>query len=126
MNVVNTLKFKSLSSRSIWFILTLFVLGMVVVGLIVYNVNSSSSETETDQAGSITEPENPTWKELKPFRGKTRTNGKTGKKKRYYEWDHTHKDVEVYDRNGNHLGSMDPKTGRMTKPSVKGRTIDIE
>jgi hypothetical protein len=68
---------------------------------------------------------NPSWNKLKPFRGKTKTNGEKGRDKRYYEKDHTHGDVEVYDSNGNHLGSMDPNTGEMTKPPVPGRRIDI-
>ena len=34
-------------------------------------------------------------------------------------------DIEVYDKNGKHLGSMDPTTGEMYKPAVPGRTITI-
>jgi len=65
------------------------------------------------------------WKGLKSFRGKTKTNGLQGKDKRFFEWDHTHGDVEVYDRRGRHLGSADPNTGAMTKPAVPGRSITI-
>ena len=65
------------------------------------------------------------WRDLSPFRGKTKTNGKSGKDRRYYERDHTHGDVEVYDSRGNHLGSMDPETGEMTKPPVPGRKINV-
>ena len=42
-----------------------------------------------------------------------------------YEWDHAHNDIEVYDSNGKHLGSMDPITGEMYKPAVKGRKIEV-
>ena len=63
------------------------------------------------------------WKGLKPFRGKTKTNGLGGKDRRYYEWDHTHGDVEEYDRRGEHLGTLDPQTGQRTKPAVPGRKI---
>jgi hypothetical protein len=63
------------------------------------------------------------WKKLSPFRGKTKTNGKKGKKREYYEWDHTHDDIEVYDRQGDHKGSLDPCTGEMYKPAVPGRDI---
>lgn len=59
------------------------------------------------------------WKALKPFRGKTKTDG-TGKR---YEWDYTHNDVEVYNKRGQHLGSADPETGAMIKPPVPGRKI---
>ena len=41
----------------------------------------------------------------------------------YYDWDWTHNDIEVYDRNGKHLGSMDPVTGIIYKDAVKGRTL---
>ena len=66
------------------------------------------------------------WDLLKPFRGKTRTNGLKGRKQRYYEWDRTHGDIEVYDSNGQHLGSMDANTGLMTKPMSPGREIKIK
>ena len=93
MYIKDTLKMKSLPPWLTWLILTLFVVGIVMVGLIVYNTHSLSSGAETNETGSVIKPENPPWKDLKPFRGKTKTNGKTGK---------------------------------MTKPSVTGRTIDIE
>jgi len=35
-------------------------------------------------------------------------------------------DIEVYDRYGNHLGSMHPLTGELYKPPVKGRTINVK
>lgn len=67
----------------------------------------------------------PPWRELKPWRGKTKTNELRGKHKRYYEWDHTHGDVEVYNHRGEHLGSMNPDTGEMIKSAVLGRRIPI-
>ena len=63
------------------------------------------------------------WKELKAFKKSTKTNGLTGKKTRYYQWDHTHGDIEVYDSNEKHLGTMDPQTGEMIKPPVSGRDM---
>jgi hypothetical protein len=65
------------------------------------------------------------WDKLKPSHGKTKTNEEKGKKKRFYEKDRTHGDLEVYDRRGRHLGSADPNTGEMTKPPVPGRRIDV-
>lgn len=65
------------------------------------------------------------WDSLFPWRGQTKTNGKSGKKKRYFEWDYTHNDIEFYDGSGNHLGSMDPSTGTVTKPAEKGRYITL-
>lgn len=46
-------------------------------------------------------------------------------RKRYYTWDYTHGDVEVFNKRGYHLGSANAKTGTMTKPAVKGRKIDV-
>jgi RHS repeat-associated protein len=65
------------------------------------------------------------WTGLKPYRGKTKTNGKPGKQRRFYEWDHTHGDVEVYDSKGGHLGSVDGNSGDNTKPPVDGRKINL-
>ncbi|MBS5083530.1 colicin E3/pyocin S6 family cytotoxin [uncultured Robinsoniella sp.] len=33
--------------------------------------------------------------------------------------------MKLYDRKGNHLGSMEPTTGEIYKPAVPGRTIKI-
>ena len=62
------------------------------------------------------------WKKLEPYQGKIKTSG-TGKNRRYYNWDHTHKDIEVYGSNIKYLGSMDPTTGKMYKPAVNGRKL---
>ncbi|MEV7236754.1 RHS repeat-associated core domain-containing protein [Streptomyces sp. NPDC051020] len=67
----------------------------------------------------------PYWKKLRPYKGKTKTNGKNGKSRRYYEWDYTHGDIEVYDSKGSHLGSADPEGGQIYKPKVKGRKIKV-
>ncbi|MDM5297120.1 SAR2788 family putative toxin [Bacillus pumilus] len=75
-------------------------------------------------AKKIPKSESPVWKSFKNHKGKTKTKG-SGKNKKYYEWDNTHNDIEVYDHKGKHLGSMDPLTGEMYKGPVKGRTIDI-
>lgn len=75
-------------------------------------------------AKTITKSDSPVWKGLNTYKGKTKSSG-SGKKKKYYEWDHTHNDIEVYDHKGTHLGSMDPLTGEMYKGAVKGRTIKL-
>lgn len=84
-----------------------------------------AGEKDGEEPEKIGKADSPVWKKLKPWRGKIRTNGAPGKERRYYEWDHTHGDIEVYDRRGQHLGSMDPVTGEMTKPAVPGRSIDV-
>ncbi|WP_322780704.1 colicin E3/pyocin S6 family cytotoxin [Frankia sp. Cas4] len=50
------------------------------------------------------------WKKLKSYKGKFRTNGKSGKVRKYYKWDYTHGDIEVFVSRGKHLGSADPYT----------------
>lgn len=73
----------------------------------------------------VSKATSPIWQSFRPFKGQTKTNGLSGSKKEFYEWDFTHCDIEVYDKNGKHKGTMDPQTGDMIKPAVKGRAIDI-
>lgn len=72
-----------------------------------------------------TKGESDVWKDLDNVKGQDRKTSGKGKGKQYYEWDHTHNDIEVYDKNGNHLGSMDPTTGEMYKSPVPGRDINL-
>lgn len=37
---------------------------------------------------------------LDNVKGKDRKTSGTGSNKKYYEWDHTHNDIEVYDKKG--------------------------
>nr|WP_245746501.1 colicin E3/pyocin S6 family cytotoxin [Evansella caseinilytica] len=75
---------------------------------------------------NVKKQESSVWKDLDNVKGKDRKTTGTGRNKRYYEWDHTHNDIEVYDKKGKHLGSMDPLTGEMYKGPVQGRTITID
>ena len=77
----------------------------------------SGEKVSNDNGGSF-------WDKLLPWRGKTKTNGKSGKNRRYFEKDKTHNDLEGYDKRGMHKGSFDPDTGIQTKPAVPGRSID--
>jgi RHS repeat-associated protein len=45
-------------------------------------------------------------------------------KGKIYEWDSQHGTVEVYDKNGKHIGEFDPKTGKQTKPANKKRKVE--
>ncbi|AZI24059.1 RHS repeat-associated core domain-containing protein [Pedobacter sp. G11] len=54
-----------------------------------------------------------------PNKGRARWKTSDGK---ILEWDSQHGDVEVYDKQGKHLGSASPETGQMTKDAVPGRT----
>ncbi len=68
--------------------------------------------------------ESPICKELKPYRKDIKTNGLSGNKERYYQWDYTHNDIEVYNGKGVHLGSMDPVSGEIYKDKVEDRDIE--
>lgn len=60
---------------------------------------------------------------LKAIGGQRRWRSDGGK--RIYTWDSLHGEIEVFDARGNHLGTMDPETGEMTKDAVPGRKIDV-
>ena len=61
----------------------------------------------------------------KQIKGSDRKCSGRGKNKRFYEWDNTHNDIEMYDDKGIHMGSMDPITGDIYKDPVLGRRIKI-
>ena len=90
------------------------------------SITTTATQRETQKLimqANKQKSESPVWKEIDNVKGKsTKTKGK-GKEKQYYEWDYTHGDIEVYDKNGNHQGSMDPTSGNMYKPPVPGRKI---
>jgi hypothetical protein len=46
-------------------------------------------------------------------------------RKRVYTWDRLHGEFEVYNQKGLHLGAADSVTGKLIKPPVKGRRIDV-
>jgi len=83
------------------------------------------SQSNDGNHANPSKSESEVWKSLKPFRGQTKTNGERGRKREFYEWDHSHNDIEVYDHRGNHKGSADPSTGEIRKAPVPGRRIDI-
>lgn len=45
--------------------------------------------------------------------------------RRIYTWDSWHGEIEVFDRRGWHLGSLEAVSGRYTKGPVKGRRLDV-
>jgi hypothetical protein len=61
------------------------------------------------------------WKELDNYRNGYKTNSQKGSNKEYYKWDHTHNDIEVFDHQYYHKGSLNPRTGKLYKDPVKGR-----
>jgi hypothetical protein len=64
----------------------------------------------------------PDAKRTKPIEG--RATWDTGKKgEQTLQWDSQHGRVELYDKQGNHKGEYDYKTGEQTKPAKPGRKI---
>ena len=45
--------------------------------------------------------------------------------RRIYVWDGLHGELEVYNKQGVHMGAVDPSTGVFIKDAVRGRTIDV-
>jgi hypothetical protein len=45
--------------------------------------------------------------------------------RRIYTWDALHGEIEVFNQRGEHIGVADALTGRMVKPPVRGRRIDV-
>jgi hypothetical protein len=58
-----------------------------------------------------------------PWSGEQRWMDGAGK--RIYTWDRLHGEFEVFDRQGFHLGSADPASGKLMNGPVKGRKIDV-
>lgn len=97
-------------------------------GVLVHNANENgcgrSNSGNDRRISNINRQESPIRSKFKNVKGhKGRKTSGEGKNRRYYEWDHTHNDIEVYDRNGKHLGSLDPRTGELYKGKVKGRKM---
>lgn len=44
---------------------------------------------------------------------------------RFFTWDSQHAEVEVFDKNGFHLGTIDAHAGTFVKAPVKGRRINV-
>lgn len=92
----------------------------------IYNLNkrvqNSTGSSGSRRIKNLNKSESPVWKKLENYKKDIKKGG-SGKKTRYYRWDHTHDDIEVYNHKGRHLGSMNPVTGEMYKGPVSGRTL---
>ena len=84
------------------------------------------TQTSTERKTGVPKQESPIWNELDNVKGKSYKSSGEKKHRKYYEWDHLHDEIEVYDRHGKHLGAMDSVTGEMIKPPKKGRSVDIK
>jgi hypothetical protein len=75
-----------------------------------------------ERIANVQKQESPIWRSLEPVKGRDIKTSGTGKDKKFFKWDHTHNDIEVFNHRGQHLGTMHPITGEMYKPPVSGRT----
>ncbi|ENM5933173.1 S-type pyocin domain-containing protein, partial [Vibrio mimicus] len=98
---------------------------------IVFNKPSSGSATNLNYVPAPRgNPPLPAFPEARKAKEKTYVQGGGKKrprwkdKKRIYEWDSQHGKVEVYDKNGNHIGEFDHETGEQTKPKDPKRKVE--
>ncbi|MFJ7110119.1 colicin E3/pyocin S6 family cytotoxin [Pseudomonas sp. NPDC098740] len=73
----------------------------------------------------------PAFPDVKPAPLKTSVRGGGKKRRRWkdpsgriYEWDSQHGTVEMYTKQGKHLGEYDPQTGEQTKPADPSRKVE--
>jgi RHS repeat-associated protein len=57
------------------------------------------------------------------YRQGVKTNGLSGRERRYAEWDYGEGHIEIYNRNGDHVGAFDAIDGHEVKPREPGRNI---
>jgi len=80
---------------------------------------------QNDRKFNVSKSESPQWRSFRTVKNSSLRTSGSGVNQRYYKWDFTHNDIEVFNYRGEHLGSMDPVTGEIYKPAVAGRTIPI-
>lgn len=73
----------------------------------------------------------PAFPDIKPAPLKTSVRGGGKKRRRWkdpsgkiYEWDSQHGKVELYTKQGKHIGEYDPETGEQTKPADPTRRVE--
>ena len=59
------------------------------------------------------------------WKDQIRSSGEGRSKQRYYTGNYTHGDIEVFNRRGDHLATIDAIQGDRTKPPVSGRTLRV-
>ncbi len=94
------------------------------------DTGSGSSRHQPCRLAGETSPKTPDpddsefLKELERVKSKGSRKRWVDSKGRIYEWDSRHGELEVYDKQGRHIGVRDPRTGDWTKPRVPGRRIE--
>lgn len=44
---------------------------------------------------------------------------------RYYQWDELHGEIEMYNKQGWHLGALDAQSGKLIKEADRGRKLNV-
>ena len=88
------------------------------------------AERSADPHRIIAPSESYLWTTMKNDHPGRKTNGLTGSRKLYFEWDRGgagkhQSEIEVDDHNGKHLGAIEPLKGKRVKGSRKGRGINV-
>ncbi|WP_353098094.1 colicin E3/pyocin S6 family cytotoxin [Empedobacter brevis] len=97
---------------------------------IIYSEDGSEGPGKGNNKDRDTRSHKPAPKKLPGFPDAEKVKGKGGRSRwktkdgKILEWDKQHGDVEVYNKNGKHLGSARPEDGIIYKPPVNGRTIE--
>ena len=84
-----------------------------------------NNEGDGERKQNPPKTESKIWKNFDNVRGQSYKTSGTGNSRQFYQWDYTHNDIEVFNYRGQHLGSMDPVTGKMYKPAVPGRILKL-
>ena len=87
-------------------------------------VSKAREKNKDEDEGEIHLP----WAQLESYRGSIKRGTTNKKNTYYYQKDYTHIDVEVYKKYGSkgvHIGSVLMTGGKIYKPAVNGRTIDL-
>ena len=80
----------------------------------------------TNTENKLFKSQSPFWKSLKPYRGDIKTNGKSGSKCLYFQWDYTHQEIEMYNHLGYPIDALDPITGKkLFKDVSRHRPLDL-
>jgi len=90
-----------------------------VAGLIDTWLASKGGDANNGRQINPSKADSPIWQGFRNAGNGVRTDGK-----QFYEWDYTHNDIEVYNKRGEHVGSMDPVSGEIYKPGVPGRKLN--
>jgi RHS repeat-associated protein len=89
------------------------------VNLVAHSASSVPTNAVA-QAAAMAPAASQVWRQLQNYRGGIRTDGEN-----YYTYDRRHGEIEVFDKQGRHLGTKNAQTGAWEKPPVPGRRLNL-